>query len=139
MKNTVFAKSIAALLVIIGSALAADAQCGGSKKNCPPNSPPPLGNYTCNITRWDVSKRRIVYDYQGYFTLKAGGAYSWLDNGGAGKYAYDAKTYRIDWTGGHLANLGAITEFGLDGDDPEITLTIKTESGDTVWQCALEK
>lgn len=116
-------------------------KCGGSNRNCPPSAPPPVGSYTCNLTQWDVSARRIRYVYQGYFVLQPGGRYRWLDNGGSGSYRYDAMTRRITWLSGPLQSRGGRAEYGLDGATPEITMTMdnaysqRTGNAAPVWQC----
>lgn len=107
------------------------AQCGGSNPNCKPSAPPPLGRYACNVTRWDVAERRVKFDYKGYFELLAGGRYRWLDNGGTGTYAYDARTHAVSWRSGPLRAQGGVATYGLDGKTPEITITF----GETRWQC----
>jgi hypothetical protein len=118
------------------------AACGGSNPNCKPKSPPPLGRYACNVTRWDVAEKRAKFDYKGYFELMAGGRYRWLDNGGTGTYAYDAKTHAVSWRSGPLRAQGGTAEYGLDGKTPEITITFVTDytrrtgNQPVRWQCA---
>jgi hypothetical protein len=118
------------------------AACGGSNPNCKPKSPPPLGRYTCDVTRWDVADKRVKFDYKGYFELLAGGRYRWLDDGGTGTYAYDAKTHAVSWRTGPLRAQGGTAVYGLDGKTPEITITFATDytrrtgNEPVRWQCA---
>jgi tetratricopeptide (TPR) repeat protein len=120
------------------------AGCGGSNPNCAPKSPPPLGRYTCNVTRWDVAERRVKYDYKGYFELLAGSRYRWLDNGGVGTYLYNPTSHAVTWGSGPLKAQGGRARFGLDGATPEVTIVMETEytrstgNAPIEWQCALE-
>lgn len=119
--------------------------CGGSNPNCPPTSPPPLGNYTCDQVTWDVAAGRARNEYKGYVALLAGGRYRWLDDGGTGTYRYDSATRRVRWLTGPLVAQGGVAEYGLDGTTPEITITFETaytrQTGNEPprWQCGLSR
>lgn len=114
------------------------AECGGSNPNCPPTSPPPLGSYRCSQMIWQGTNVQPQYreQYHGSLTLLSGGRYRLYSNGAIGRYAYDARTHAVRWTGGALDGRGAVTTYGLDVRTPEFTIVFGSGSGAVRWQCA---
>jgi tetratricopeptide (TPR) repeat protein len=66
------------------------------------------GNYVCDQSVWNGPNVSPAYrnDYKGYFALKKDGTYRWLDDGGTGKYSYNAKTGAITWLSGPMKGKG---------------------------------
>lgn len=114
------------------------AACGGSNDNCKPTSPPPLGSYRCSTMIWQGTNVQPQYreKYHGSIELLAGGRYRFQKGGAIGRYAYDARTHGVRWTGGGLAGRGGVTTYGLDGTTPEFTIVFGSGSQATRWQCA---
>lgn len=77
-----------------------------------------FGSYSCDFQQYQGNvKFGSAYKpiYKGYFLLKADGTYRWLDNGGTGKYSYDAKTGKITWVSGYMKNLAPVATVFKDG------------------------
>lgn len=66
-----------------------------------------LGTYACTYDSWSGAgaKRTRISQPKGSLTLKAGGTYTYLDNGGTGRYRYDATTGAIVWLSGPIAQM----------------------------------
>jgi tetratricopeptide (TPR) repeat protein len=62
------------------------------------------GKYTCHQSIWNGPNASPAYrfDYKGYFELRKDGTYRWLDDGGTGRYSYNAKTGAITWLSGPM-------------------------------------
>ena len=99
-----------------------------------------LGSYVCDYQQYQGntgfgSAYKSVY--QGYFLLKADGTYRWLDNGGTGKYSYDAKTGRITWLSGHMKTIAPLSTSFTDGQK---VASIKVKFSDNyTWGCGCNK
>jgi tetratricopeptide (TPR) repeat protein len=99
-----------------------------------------LGSYVCDYQQYQGntgfgSAYKTVY--QGYFLLKADGTYRWLDNGGTGKYSYDAKTGRITWLSGHMKTIAPLSTNFTDGQK---VASIKVKFSDNyTWGCGCNK
>jgi hypothetical protein len=63
-----------------------------------------LGEYACDEGHWNVSAGRMEFEPRGYFVLREGGVYRWLDDGGEGGYRYDPDAGTIAWLSGPLAD-----------------------------------
>ena len=92
-----------------------------------------LGSYVCDYQQYQGNNGfGAAYKsvYQGYFLLKADGTYRWLDNGGNGKYSYDAKTGKITWLSGQSTTF----------TDGQKVASIKVKFSDNyTWGCGCNK
>jgi tetratricopeptide (TPR) repeat protein len=99
-----------------------------------------LGSYVCDYQQYQGSNGfGAAYKsvYQGYFFLKADGTYRWLDNGGTGKYKYDAKTGKITWLSGHMKTIAPLSTNFTDGQK---VASIKVKFSDNyTWGCGCNK
>ncbi|HYD54153.1 MAG TPA: hypothetical protein VEA99_16070, partial [Gemmatimonadaceae bacterium] len=117
--------------------------CGGSNPNCAPSAPPPLGTYLCHQMVWQGSGAPLARKDHPSLTLLSGNRYRLYDDGAIGRYRYDARTFRLTFTGGDLAGRGPEATYGLDVRAPEITIAFPTEysrrtgNEPPTWQCGL--
>ena len=99
-----------------------------------------LGSYVCDYQQYQGNNGfGPAYSsvYQGYFVLKSDGTYRWLDNGGTGKYSYNAKTGKITWLSGHLKTIAPQTTVFMDGQK---VASIKVKFKDNyTWGCGCNK
>ncbi len=99
-----------------------------------------LGSYVCDYQQYQGNNGfgpAYKSVYKGYFVLKADGTYRWLDNGGTGKYKYDAKTGKITWLSGHLKTIAPNSTIFLDGQK---VASIKLKFNDSyTWGCGCNK
>lgn len=100
------------------------------------------GSYVCDYMQYQgnqIGGFGAAYKpvYKGYFLLKADGTYRWLDNGGTGKYRYDAKTGKITWLSGHLKTLNPIATIFTDGQKVA-EIDVKFNDSYT-WGCGCNK
>ena len=99
-----------------------------------------LGSYVCDYQQYQGNNGfGAAYKsvYQGYFLLKADGTYRWLDNGGTGKYSYDAKTGKITWLSGHMKTIAPLSTTFTDGQK---VASIKVKFSDNyTWGCGCNK
>lgn len=99
-----------------------------------------LGSYVCDYQQYQGNTgtgRAYKSVYKGYFLLKADGTYRWLDNGGTGKYSYDAKTGRITWLSGEMKTIAPLATVFRDGKK---VAQIDVKFGDNyTWGCGCNK
>ncbi|MGV3530286.1 MAG: tetratricopeptide repeat protein [Flavisolibacter sp.] len=99
-----------------------------------------LGTYVCTHTVWrgaGVNGGFAPPEQKGSFTLLANGTYRWLDNGGTGRYRYDAATGNITWLSGPLADKQVKSSGFQPGKNiAQITLNF---SEDYRWECGCKK
>ena len=99
-----------------------------------------LGSYVCDYQQYQGNNGfGAAYKtvYQGYFLLKSDGTYRWLDNGGTGKYRYDAKTGKITWLSGHMKTIAPLSTTFTDGQK---VASIKVKFSDNyTWGCGCNK
>ncbi len=97
------------------------------------------GEYTCHQSVWNGPNKSPAYSFQykGYFTIKSNGTYSWLDNGGTGKFSYDAKSGSIAWLTGYLKKSGVKSSYyKLNQETAQITLKFSESNS---WECGCKK
>lgn len=99
-----------------------------------------LGSYVCDYQQYQGNNGfGAAYKsvYQGYFVLKADGTYRWLDNGGTGKYTYNAQTGKITWLSGHMKSIAPL---GTTFTDGQKVASIKVKfSENYTWGCGCNK
>ncbi|QHL87930.1 hypothetical protein GU926_11005 [Nibribacter ruber] len=97
------------------------------------------GKYTCHQSIWNGPNASPAYrfDYKGYFELKKDGTYRWLDDGGTGRYAYNAKTGAITWLSGPMKGQSPqSSKFQKGTTVAQITLAF---SKNYSWECGCKK
>ncbi|RYZ18500.1 MAG: tetratricopeptide repeat protein [Chitinophagaceae bacterium] len=113
-----------------GGRPAAPAQAGG---------PLVYGKYTCTQTVYNGAgaSPAYSYNYKGYFELKADGTYRWLDNGGSGRYKYDAATGSITWLSGYFKNVAPqSTRYQVNKTTVQTTVNFTNSYR---WECGCNK
>ncbi|MBC7915866.1 MAG: hypothetical protein H7Y07_17290, partial [Pyrinomonadaceae bacterium] len=99
-----------------------------------------LGPYVCDFQQYQGNTgtgRAFKSVYKGYFVLKANGTYRWLDNGGTGKYRYDAKTGSITWLSGEMKTIAPRATVFRDGQKVA-QIDVKFDDNYT-WGCGCNK
>ncbi|MHC2993243.1 hypothetical protein OB13_17255 [Pontibacter sp. HJ8] len=96
------------------------------------------GNYACDQSVWNGPNVSPAYryDYKGYFALKKDGTYRWLDDGGTGRYTYNAKTGVITWLSGPMKSKGPKSSKYQKGTTVA-QVTVQYEG--YTWQCGCNK
>lgn len=97
-----------------------------------------FGNYVCDQSVWNGPNVSPAYryEYKGYFALKKDGTYRWLDDGGIGKYSYNAKTGVITWLSGPMKSKSPkLSKYQKGTTVAQVTVEYK---GFT-WQCGCKK
>ncbi|GLC27543.1 hypothetical protein [Roseisolibacter agri] len=97
-----------------------------------------LGSYACTYDYWSGAGayRRMVSDPKGSLTLRADGTYRRLDNGGTGRYAYEAATGEIRWLTGPMAAMKPErTRFRRNQRTAQIDIRL---SGVYEWSCGID-
>lgn len=98
------------------------------------------GNYVCTETVWSGSNTTGGFQppvQRGYFSLKPDGSYRWLDNGGTGRYRYDAQTGNVTWLSGPLLEKQVKTsQFQPGKNIAQITLNFSEAYR---WECGCKK
>lgn len=98
------------------------------------------GTYVCTHTVWrgaGVNGGFAPPEQKGSFTLFANGTYRWLDNGGSGRFGYDAGTGSLTWLSGPLAEKQVQSSGFQPGKNiAQITFNF-TE--DYRWECGCKK
>ena len=95
------------------------------------------GSYACTYDYWSGAGayRRMVSDPKGSLTLRADGTYRRLDNGGTGRYAYDAGTGEIRWLTGPMAEMKPErTRFRRNQRTAQIDIRL---TGVYEWSCGI--
>lgn len=99
-----------------------------------------LGTYVCTHTVWrgaGINGGFAPPEQKGSFTLLANGTYRWLDNGGTGRYRYDAATGNLTWLSGPLADKQVKSSGFQPGKSiAQITLNF---SNNYRWECGCKK
>ncbi|MDO6388698.1 hypothetical protein Q4E40_01080 [Pontibacter sp. BT731] len=96
------------------------------------------GNYTCDQSVWNGPNVSPAYryDYKGYFALKKDGTYRWLDDGGTGRYSYNAKTGVITWLSGPMKGKAPkVSKYQKGTTVAQVTV----EFDGYTWQCGCNK
>ncbi len=99
-----------------------------------------FGSYVCDYQQYQGNVKfgsAFKSLYKGYFLLKADGTYRWLDNGGTGKYSYDAKTGKITWLSGYMKSLSPLTTIFKDGKKVA-QIDVKFDDNYS-WECGCNK
>jgi tetratricopeptide (TPR) repeat protein len=97
------------------------------------------GKYTCTQTVYNGAgaSPAFSYPYKGYFELKSDGTYRWLDNGGTGRYQYDAATGTITWLSGYFKNVSIqSTRYQVNKSTVQMTVNF---TGSYRWECGCNK
>ncbi|GAB2551114.1 hypothetical protein [Rufibacter soli] len=98
-----------------------------------------FGKYTCHQSIWNGPNTTPAYrfDYKGYFELKKDGTYRWLDDGGTGRYSYNAKTGGITWLSGPMKGQAPISsKYQPSPTVPQVTVQF---SENYRWECGCKK
>lgn len=120
----------------------ANVKPGAVVKPAAPNAVANLvfGSYACDYQQYQgnvKSGRAYKSIYKGYFLLKPDGTYRWLDNGGTGKYSYDAKTGKLTWLSGYMKNLSPVSTIFKDGKKVA-QIDVKFDDNYS-WECGCNK
>jgi tetratricopeptide (TPR) repeat protein len=97
------------------------------------------GNYVCEQSVWRGPNMSPAYryDYKGYIALKKDGTYRWLDDGGTGRYRYDAATGVITWLSGPMKSQAPkSTKYQPGTTVAQISVSFSEYSN---WQCGCNK
>ena len=98
------------------------------------------GTYVCSQTVWSGANTNGGFQppiQRGSFSLKPDGTYRWLDNGGTGRYSYDAKTGNVTWLSGPLLQKQVKTaQFQPGKNIAQITLNFSEAYR---WECGCKK
>ncbi|WP_242929183.1 tetratricopeptide repeat protein [Pontibacter vulgaris] len=97
-----------------------------------------FGNYVCDQSVWNGPNVSPAYrnEYKGYFALKKDGTYRWLDDGGTGKYSYNAKTGVITWLSGPMKSKAPkLSKYQKGTTVAQVTV----EYNGFTWQCGCNK
>ena len=98
------------------------------------------GDYVCQLGRWDVGQKRMIYEQKGYFRLNPDGTYHYLDGGQSGRYRYDPASRTIQWLSGYFSQAGpSTTKYTPNTKVAQIDITFHTPSGDLVWSCGCNR
>jgi tetratricopeptide (TPR) repeat protein len=98
-----------------------------------------LGEYTCTQTVYNGPGASPAYSPlpKGYFVLKADGTYRYLDNGGTGRYKYDAKTGNVEWLSGYFKDVQAqSTQYQVNKQTVQMTVNFTSSYR---WECGCNK
>lgn len=96
------------------------------------------GNYVCDQSVWNGPNVSPAYrhEYKGYFALKKDGTYRWLDDGGTGRYSYNAKTGVITWLSGPMKSKAPkSSKYRINTTTTQVTVAF---NGYT-WECGCNK
>jgi hypothetical protein len=97
-----------------------------------------FGSYNCTYDYWvgPPAARQRKSDPKGSLLLRADGTYRYFDNGGDGRYRYDAATGVLTWLSGGLAQMAPErTTFRRNQATAQIDVR---QRGDYQWSCGIE-